>query len=160
MGPIAAILGTLLLGTLAGWAGHWALHQRWTGRFYRAHATHHRLYPPGDLRSSSYRDARQDNTTFVLAPIVTFVLLTWIGALLWLGVSWYVYLILVVIGVTTGYAHDYLHEAFHLNHHWLDRFTWFQVLRELHWVHHRKVGKNIGVLWFGWDRLFGTFKRR
>lgn len=159
MGFLVVILGTLLLGTLAGWVGHWALHRRWAGRFHAAHLTHHRLYPPSNFQSASYRDAKRDSTTFFLAPIITFVVLAWLGTLMWVNVAWYAYIALILVGIAVGYAHDYLHEAFHLQNHWLDRFGWFQRLRRLHLGHHRSIGKNIGIIWFGWDRLFRTFKK-
>lgn len=156
---IIAALGTLLTGTFAGWLGHWALHQRWAGRFYRAHLTHHRLYPPNNLRSTKYREAKKDNTTFFLGPTVGFVAIAWLLLLVWFEVGLAAYGAVVVLGVVVGYLHEYLHEAFHLKAHWLDRFGWFRSLRSLHFEHHRKLSKNIGIMWFGWDRLFRTFKK-
>lgn len=151
------VLATLLLGTLVGWTGHWALHQRWAGRFHRSHLTHHRLYPPSSLRSAQYRDAKQDNTTLFLGPAIALVSLVGLGVLVWLQMGWPVYMTVVLLGSVVGYLHEYLHEAFHLEAHRLDRYAWFQTLRDLHLEHHRKVNKNLGILWFGWDRFFDTF---
>jgi sterol desaturase/sphingolipid hydroxylase (fatty acid hydroxylase superfamily) len=25
-------------------------------------------------------------------------------------------------------------------------------------VHHSNMRRNLGIMWFGWDRLFGTFR--
>lgn len=160
MSVLIGILGTLLLGTLAGWLGHWALHQRWAGKFYRSHLTHHRLYPPRDLRSPAYRDAKGDSTTFFLVPLVTFVIIAWMVALFVLDASWTVFPGIAIAGVGVGWAHDYLHEAYHLESHWLDRCGWFRSLRALHLIHHCRVHSNIGIVWYGWDRLFRTFRRK
>ncbi len=160
MAVALSIAAALLLGTLTGWLGHWALHQKWSGRFYKAHLTHHRLYPPSDFQSATYRDAKGDNTVFFLAPIITFVSLLELAVLVWLQTGWPVYVTLVVTGVLVGYLHDYAHEAFHLEGDTrLNRFVWFKSLRKAHWVHHRSVKKNLGILWFGWDRLFKTYSK-
>jgi sterol desaturase/sphingolipid hydroxylase (fatty acid hydroxylase superfamily) len=57
-----------------------------------------------------------------------------------------------------GFLHGYVHDAFHIEGHWLERSRWFRRLRDLHAFHHRAMRTNLGIFWFGWDRAFGTFK--
>lgn len=158
MSFIACILGTLLIGTLAGWIGHWALHQRWTGRFAKAHLVHHRLYPPSNFLSESYRDAKESDTTLVLGPFITVVVLLWMGTLVLLGAPWFTFVAIVIVGVLVGGLHEYVHKAIHLKGHWLGTLTWFQAIQIHHLKHHKHTQKNLGIVWYGWDRLFRTFK--
>lgn len=155
----ALFLATWMIGTLAGWTGHWALHQPWAGRFFKAHLTHHRLYPPKSLQSEQYREPGRDDTTLLLAPLIIGAVMAWLLVLTFLGVSWIETLCLIVLGAVVGLLHEWLHQAFHLETHWLDRFRWFKVLRDLHFEHHRSARVNLGVIWFGWDRLFKTFRK-
>lgn len=152
------LLATLLLGTLAGWVGHWALHQRWAGRFAKAHLVHHRLYPPNDFLSTEYRDAKGSDTTLFLGPFITLVMLAWLGGLVAFGVSGYVLVVLIVVGIEVGILHELVHKAIHLEKHWMERFMWFRRIRTLHWKHHKHVQKNLGIVWYGWDRVFRTIK--
>lgn len=57
-----------------------------------------------------------------------------------------------------GYLHGYIHDSFHLTGHWLERFKHFSHLRALHFRHHFNMKINFGIFWFGWDRVFKTFK--
>lgn len=153
------IFVALLLGTFAGWIGHWALHQRWAGRFAKAHLVHHRLYPPQDFLAPAYRDAQGSNTTLFLGPFITLVMLGWMGVLVALGAEWYVFVCVLLVGIEVGILHEYVHEAMHLEHHPLERFMTFRRLRTLHLKHHQFVQSNLGIVWYGWDRLFRTLKK-
>jgi len=159
MVDFALALGLVLIaGTLAGHGVHRWLHSPRSGPLYRAHLEHHRLYSPGDLRSSVYRNAGADSTTwrFVL-PLGALVALIAQSAI-WLGMGGPDALFLVVTAAAIGFAHDFVHDAFHIEGHWLERAPWFLRLRALHDEHHRDVRVNLGILCFVWDRLFGTFR--
>lgn len=53
---------------------------------------------------------------------------------------------------------SYFHKAFHVPHHWLQKYAWFRKLTELHDIHHYQVA-NYGIVFFFMDRLFGTYKQ-
>lgn len=148
----------LLIGTLAGWVGHWALHQPWAKSLYHGHLVHHTLYTPKDYTSDTYRDAGSSDSAFVLGPLVAMVVGLFCLLLFSFDVAWYVYVSVVVSAIIVGGAHEYVHRAFHLKHHWLMRFRWFWRLRKIHLEHHRDPSKNLGIVWYGWDRAFRTFK--
>lgn len=158
---LLAIIGTFLYGTFTGWWVHWILHQRWSGRFYNAHMTHHvRLYPPTDLLSERYRDPGKDNTVLVFTPALT-ILFGGLELLMWcLGVPWWILCIMTVEGVVVGTLHDLMHTWFHLKGVSLTKKTRFLKLRYLHFFHHSHMQTNLGIFWFGWDRLFGTYRGR
>lgn len=149
-----------LVITLFGYGVHKALHQKWTGRYYKSHMTHHvKLYPLSDFTSEVYRSPGKDNTAkffiiagipLIIAPILLFALHVialpvFIAAMLGLAVF--------------GGLNDYLHDSFHITDHWLNRFGWFRKMIERHKVHHKHMQRNMGIYWFGWDRVFKTFKK-
>lgn len=160
MVDFALALGLVLIaGTLAGHGVHWWLHNPRSRALHAAHLEHHRLYPPRDLRGPVYRSAGADASTwrFVL-PLGALVALLAQG-MIWVGMSVPEVLVLVVLAAAVGFAHDIVHDAFHVEGHWLERAPGFLRLRAYHDVHHARSKSNLGILFLGWDRVFGTFRR-
>ncbi len=156
------VLITYVIVTLFGFIVHWSLHQPWVGKLNDAHMTHHlTLYPPEDFVSEKYRSAGKDSTvwTFALAsiPLVAFpIVLALLGIL-----SWHLAITVVVVELSLGFLHDYVHNAFHIKDHWMGRVPVlkdiFQVWVKLHYLHHVDMSKNYGIFTFHWDRVFRTF---
>lgn len=152
-------VGTLLYGTLVGYLTHWVMHQPWAGRVNRAHMTHHvRLYPPKALLSDVYKSAGKDDGLLIFVPAITAAMGLWAGAVWLLGAAWWNLVVIAVVGVSVGWLHNYVHEGFHIRGFWMERFGWFRRVRALHWLHHWNMRKNLGICWFGWDRVFRTFR--
>jgi sterol desaturase/sphingolipid hydroxylase (fatty acid hydroxylase superfamily) len=160
---VVAIL-TFLVVTLFGHIAHWCLHQPWAGKVHQAHLTHHiRLYPPSDFMSVQYRDAGKDATPkfFILtgAPLILApIILCGLGV-----IHWPVMLTILLTEAVVGYPHNYLHDAFHIQDHWMSR-VWpidrlFKLWVELHYIHHVDMTSNYGIYTFLWDKVFGTFRR-
>jgi sterol desaturase/sphingolipid hydroxylase (fatty acid hydroxylase superfamily) len=145
-----------------GYLAHWALHQKWMGFFNIAHMTHHlKMYPPEDYTSDVYRHAGKDSTPryfiglvspLIIGPIILGIL----GVLPFSVVA-------VILGMEAalGFLHNYIHDTFHINNHWMNRIP---VLRDifhkwnrLHYLHHVDMRKNYGIFLFHWDRILGTF---
>ncbi len=143
----------IVLVEAIGYLWHrFAEHLGWLGDTIRyRHWVHHELdYPVDRLRPSGVEKYRKAGswTWFALGGIVG-VLIFWLlplrtaapvalGALVY---SW---------GVIS-----YLHDSFHVEGHWLQRFDWFRRVRTRHDIHHWQPC-NYGILFFGMDRLFGT----
>jgi sterol desaturase/sphingolipid hydroxylase (fatty acid hydroxylase superfamily) len=144
--------------SLFGYGVHWALHQSWAGRFNHAHMTHHqKLYPALDYRSDKYRNAGKDNTTVVFGaaalPLVAIPVVLWlvgIMPLLLMGIALGEMLLL-------GFLHEYIHTAFHIRGHWLNRLPAFTRWDKLHYIHHLRMDTNYGIFTFWLDRLLKTF---
>lgn len=162
MAIILTILVSFLATTLFGHTVHWSLHQTWTGMVHEAHMTHHlRLYPPSDYTSAVYRNAGKDSTPrfFAIAaiPLVLAPIILWFVG--WLSLT----LMIVALSVEAlmGFLHNYLHDAFHIERHWLYSApfigTWFGRLVGLHYLHHVDMSKNFGIFTFHWDKVFRTF---
>lgn len=161
LGILLTIFITYFISTLFGYVVHWAIHQKWSGPLNKMHLTHHlKLYPAGDYFSDVYRDAGKDDSTFIFAlpalPVITAPIFLW-----WLGIlplplmitSLIVMLIMILL-------HIHIHNAFHLRNHFLNRIPilgkWFKNWNDLHYLHHIKFGRNLGIFSFHWDKLFGT----
>ena len=158
---VAAVLvtiGTFLYGTLIGWLVHWVLHQRWSGVLYRAHLTHHTLYPPANLTSDRYRTSGKDDGVFFFTPAIVLAFAAFVGVLHVLGISWPMLVWVCFEALVLGVAHDWLHAKFHMTETRFLGLRWFRGLRALHFYHHRDTRLNLGIFFFGWDRVLRTFR--
>jgi hypothetical protein len=160
MGTAVLLVALTLVGTLAGWAGHWLLHRPWSGPLFRAHLLHHSLYPPSDFESDSYRGADWRSSVFSLGTLVGLAVVAVLAAARWLGLGWGGVAAGAAWSAALGWAHNWAHDSFHLRGHWMLRWRWFRRLKCLHLLHHRHARKNLGILWMDWDRAFGTMRER
>jgi len=162
MAILLTILISFIVTTLFGHVVHWSLHQKWSGSVHQSHMTHHlKLYPPTDYTSKVYREAGKDSTPkfFAIAaiPLVLAPIVFWLCGVLPLSLA------ATVIGVEAlmGFLHNYLHDSFHIQNHWLYRVPLlgdiFNRWVDLHYLHHVDMSKNYGIFTFHWDRFFGTF---
>lgn len=55
-------------------------------------------------------------------------------------------------------VNDFAHDAFHVRRHTLLKYRWFKRLCALHYLHHRDMRANYGIVTFFWDRVFGTLR--
>lgn len=159
LGALLILVLVFLIVTLFGYVSHWSLHQSWTGRFNNAHMTHHlTLYPPSDYISDKYRGAGKDNTFFTFA-LISLPLLGLPFLLFFLG-AFSLPLTIIVLAemLLIGYLHDYIHTAFHVSNHWLNKFKMVKELGQIHFVHHVDMSKNLGIYSFFWDKIFGTYQ--
>lgn len=149
--------------TFFGYWAHKALHLKLVARFSQSHTVHHdKLYPINDFKSDSYRSAGKDSTVIFFAiaslPVLAIPCLLGLFGLL----TWFQTVFVVALMLFVGWSHDYVHEAFHLNKHWLQTAPvvskYFQKLEKLHYLHHVDDTKNFGILVFWWDMLFRTMK--
>lgn len=159
MSILITILITIIASTLFGHIVHWSLHQRWMGRFNSAHMTHHiKLYPPEDYTSDVYRSAGKNSTTrFFAVAAIPLILIPVVLAITGI-VSMSIAGIILVVEAVMGFLHNYIHDAFHVNNHWLNKVPGFSRWNKIHYIHHVDMTKNYGIFTFFWDRLFGTYQ--
>jgi len=157
--PIILLLGFFAF-TFLGYIFHWAFHRPWSGIFYKKHWTHHFThYPPNNLFSEEYIYTKADNSVvlfaILFAPFVAAVFLITIFHIIpyILGT-----LLLIEMGII-GWANTHMHDSFHLHKSFWSRFWFYDDLVVLHMFHHYDTKNNLGIFWFGWDRVFGTLKK-
>jgi len=131
------------------------------GAAHLGHLEHHlQKYPPSNLLSKIYRKVKWYKTgSFLFLPPLAFVVFCGVVLLCHLGLGTCHLVTFVVTMVTFGIVNDYVHDATHIEGHFFERMTWFRRLRIKHMVHHRDMKRNYGIVFFGWDRLFGTYDK-
>lgn len=131
--------------------GYW-LH-RWAHRpsspLHRPHMTHHLVsYPPKSFTSQRYLGSGSDSLVIWFAPFgAVFVLLVLAFSLPALPI--------LLGGGVVAVANSLMHDLSHVEGSIAYRVA--PGLCERHRTHHRKMGRNFGVLSSTWDRLFRTF---
>jgi hypothetical protein len=152
---------TFLYGTLIGHAIHWAAHQPFSRWLYRAHMSHHKAqYPKDDLVSAVYRRSQDDNF-FLFGLVVVPALWPLLALVVGLGASPFEFGAVVSLILFVGWLHDHVHVRMHLRTSVVERLfpRAMAHFRRLHAAHHRDMTKNLGIVWFGWDRIFGSFTK-
>ena len=118
--------------------------------FSHRHWVHHEVeYSVDKLRSKKYKNANSWSwyvlailtitSIFLLVPLEYAIFFSFYGVLY----AWFVV--------------ERFHSAFHLEKHWLHRYKSFQKLIKLHDIHHYD-NVNYGIVFFGMDKIFGTFR--
>lgn len=162
---IGSILLTTLISfvaiTLFGYVVHYCLHRPFMGKFYQMHLTHHfKLYPPQNFLSEKYLDPGKDNTVVIFllmgSPLIILPIVLFATHIISLPMLIAAMLSMAIFGI----PNDLLHDAFHIKHHWLRKYQWFEKLTDLHFQHHVNIKSNYGIYFFGWDRLFGSLQKK
>jgi sterol desaturase/sphingolipid hydroxylase (fatty acid hydroxylase superfamily) len=157
---IVVLVATWFLVSLFGYVVHRSLHQSWSGTAYKRHMTHHQqCYPSTDYQSIEYRDPGKDSTVLTFA-IASIPMLAIPFILHFLGiVGWVLTTTMVIEMLLFGLANDRVHDWFHLTEHPANRFKVFRRWNALHFQHHIEMDTNFGIFSFGWDKVFGSYKR-
>jgi lathosterol oxidase len=150
---------TGIITTFYGYWVHWALHQKFTGKYNRSHMTHHlKLYPPTDFMSDVYRDPGKDNTVIIFTA-ASLPLLCAPAVLYFLGACGLITAVLMFVEMLViGLMNDRIHDAFHINNHWMNKVPGFAGTKDLHFIHHVNMKANFGIFYFFWDKWLGSFQ--
>jgi hypothetical protein len=152
-GPLA--IANYYVTTFSVWFGHWLAHTRRspTRRFHVD--GHHAIYPSARQARrvpGAYRGGKGGtNSAWALLPWLTMQAIIEAFALpAWAFAVCSVEMTLLLMGI------NHVHEQFHVEGSWLERFRWFVRARELHDLHHDRPF-NLMVADHLWDKVFGTF---
>jgi len=150
---ILSILATYCFATLIMTCLHYLLGHRWNWCWFaKNHITcHHAHYLRDNLTSNKYIPDEKNNTPYLMIPVGI------IFPFAYLFLPRDLFLVCLATIIMIFIAHVYLHGHYHLKDTWLNRFAWFRWKQQLHFVHHRNMGTNFGVIEFFWDKLFGTY---
>ncbi len=158
---LITILLTFIMITFFGFTLHYCLHRPFMGKFYQMHLTHHfKLYPPENFTSDKYLDPGKDNTVIIFllmgSPLILLPIVLFAAHIISLPILITAMLSMALFGI----PNNFLHDAFHIKHHWLRKYQWFAKLTDLHFQHHINIKSNYGIYFFGWDRLFGSLQKK
>lgn len=156
---VYALAASITFGavSLFGYWSHRWLHNPRAGKAYKSHLKHHSLYPISDYQSEVYRSAGKDNSGFLFAAMSIPVVALPIGLSYFGKISWGMTSFIVSEMIFLGWLHDYLHDDFHIEGHWLNRFSFFRKWGRLHRQHHKNVKTNYSIFSFIWDRVFQSY---
>lgn len=147
------IFAGLFVGDIVGYLIHKLLHWKRAGFLYNRHMTHHlRLYPIHDFMSPVYRSPGKDNTMYVFTAFIAIACI-----LMFIFCPFWIAAIFSAEFIFLGVFNDYVHDAFHVIAHPLEKYDSFLELRRLHFEHHVDMGKNYGIFSFIPDRIFRSF---
>ena len=146
---------TFLLGEGVAFAVHRIAHSPKSGKLFRDHLRHHaHAYPPSRYQTEKYLGDLRTSFLPVFIPIFFLFNLT-AAALL----PWQLFIVFFWVSSAVALTNNILHDSFHVTNHWLTRFGWHKRLTGIHQVHHENVKANLGVYWYGFDRLTGSFRK-
>jgi hypothetical protein len=160
---IAHYIGFLACFYLWHWQAHVALSFiPFNKECRRLHSIHHwQIYPPNqffgpeketDWQSGDHTSSFSSHEALLYLLIASQAALAFCFGEKPLAVGF-----ALLFAIAFGYFGMLLHRSFHIRGHWLERFSWFHVLRSVHYVHHIKSTRhNYAVLNIGLDWLMGT----
>lgn len=151
---LGVVAATFLFSEFIGYVIHRLAHWPKSGPLYRKHLIHHfQAYPPHQMISEKYVG---DLSTSFIPYFTPIFLLMIVGAYVFL--PWTLFLPAWITMATVSLVNNHLHDSFHVKGHWLKRFAWHRRLSKIHFVHHHNVKRNLGIYWYGFDRLTGNFR--
>ena len=150
----ALLLGNYYATTFAIWFGHWFSHFKWSPTYGFHVGGHHSFYPTSERSLSQmflYGSGRTSSIFALLPPLIVQT-----AIVCFLAVSWLRWMLVLEIVVITAAA-NWLHTQFHTGRCVMNRFTWFQRSRQLHFAHHDS-DVNFMVGDHSWDRILRTYE--
>lgn len=147
-------LASFLFSEAVGYVVHRLAHWPKSGKLFRDHLHHHAVaYPPESYTTKEY----VANIWMSFLPVFVPIFLLF-NAVVFAVFSLPVSLTFFAVSSVVSLVSSFMHDSFHIEVHWLDRFRWHRQLREMHRVHHKHTRKNLGIYMFMYDRLFRSYR--
>jgi len=136
----------ILLSEVAGYFWHNLVHNDNAPGVYETHKIHHQA----DLTHEAHEDFYWVIVLLILLGVFLFFVRNYISLY---------YLIPGYLIVTLVFVWNwYVHSAYHVQNHWLNRYKWFQIDKKIHLQHHVNPWKNYGIASHFSDVIFGTYE--
>jgi len=106
---------------------------------YNSHHSHHLSYPPKKLTCEKYdKNVEDTRLPYLIIIFISYLFCYYLFTL---------YHFLIFISETTIYFFiaNTLHNSYHLDNSFLERFQWFRYLKRLHHIHHIEVYHNLNI---------------
>lgn len=149
---LAVVMAYVTTNLLGYWTHRWLHATKTEAR--ASHDYHHETYPVHDFWDEEYRHPPAEKEQIIFYTVPGFII---VGLAFWLF-SWQLAVTIIAATAVSGRLNQYVHDSIHINGHWLERFSWFWRLRNIHMLHHYAPYKiNLGILSFWPDRVFGSY---
>jgi lathosterol oxidase len=141
------VIGMVLLSEVGGYFWHrFGAHKNILPLVKKTHDIHHTI-----IDDQAYGD-------FLYVCIL---LSLYFGLLLYVYYYAYItralFLYLYIPVVLTFLMNFYIHRAYHIENHWLNKYEWFQNDKRIHLQHHIDETKNFGIITHMTDHILDTF---
>lgn len=115
--------------------------------------THHVTnYPPQRFFSERYRSSGVDGLAIWFAPFGAI----YVAAVLLSGIPHPT--VILLGGALVIVSSSLVHDGAHMSRSWAWTWPATRGIALRHLTHHRRMGRNFGILTDVWDRLFGTYR--
>jgi hypothetical protein len=128
--------------------------------FWHRFGAHTEILPPvkntHDIHHTIVEDQAHGDFFYVLVLLVLYF-----GILLYayhrLYITWALFFYLYIPVVFTFLSNYFLHYAYHVEDHWLNKYEWFRNDKRIHFQHHKDQSKNFGIVTHFSDHILDTF---
>lgn len=121
---------------------------------HQTHQTHH----TADLTHEAHHDFYWVIMILLLIGLGLFSL--WYGDYLaMLGIPAFLVFIIYALLFLVYTWNWYIHSAYHIPHHWLNKYQWFRTDKRIHLHHHVNPEVNYGIASHFSDIILGTYER-
>ncbi len=144
--------------SLIEWGLHKLSHFNYLHAIHHIHMNHHMIYPPGQLlQKLPYLSG--DGNAFL--PLIIGIVLICCSTLSHFGISKYGVVLFVIECSIYLYVSDYMHQNFHIEGCWLEKYEWFIERRNFHFYHHYHWDMNmsLGAMDRTIDYVMNTYKK-
>lgn len=118
---------------------------------YTPHHSHHLIYSPKNLTRKQYSDNANDSRLpYLIILISSYIFFYYI-----LTIKYYI--IFIIETTTYFYIANLLHNCYHLDNSFLEKYKWFKYLKKLHHIHHIEVYKNFNITIPISDKINNTY---
>jgi len=130
------------------------------GYFWHEVFAHNHIIPfvkeTHDIHHSIIDDTAEGDFFYICIFLILYLIV-----LTYLYYKAYITLILLLILYTAVFFpflwSYYVHSAYHIENHWLNKYEWFRNDKRIHMQHHINPEKNFGIATHFTDELMGTF---
>lgn len=146
---IIIIIIFILLTELGSYIWHrWGMHRDivpFVFGIQNTHAVHHQEY-------------LKHGNDFVYTACLVFLYAIVLAVISYsIGLSLHIYLILYIPVLVVFLWNWYIHHAYHIRGHWLNKYDWFKEDKQIHFQHHNNTEGNYGIASHFTDHILGTF---
>lgn len=139
----------IILGSeLGGYFWHNLVHNDNASSLYETHKIHHEA----DLTHEAHEDFLWVILILSIFGMFLFIIYYYLPYLM-------IYLIVgYIIAFSVFTWNWYVHSAYHIPNHWLNKYAWFRTDKKIHLQHHVNPWKNYGIASHFSDVIFGTYE--
>jgi sterol desaturase/sphingolipid hydroxylase (fatty acid hydroxylase superfamily) len=108
--------------------------------------------------SKKYRSSGKDNSIILFGILFSPVVLGMLAMTIFHVVPMVLGILLLIEMAIVSILNATIHDDMHLFTSFWGRFWFFGELVYKHHIHHQNVSRNLGIFYFGWDKVFGSYQ--